>query len=81
MWDNENQTPRKLGGVCACEIPHGVCGDYSESSLPDVRDYGRLQFLLVGRVIAYGNDDWANEVVLAEHRILAIISERGAHGV
>lgn len=71
--DGEKTT--RLDGVCACFVAENdMCCEYEDvSSLPDTGCYGRNRFLVVGEKIENGNDEWNGEVVLNNHRIIAII--------
>lgn len=67
----------ELDGVSACYVAENdPFGDYETiTSLPDTSDYGEYKFLLVGERLEWGEDDWAQEVILSNHRIIAIIEE------
>lgn len=67
----------ELDGVSACYVAENdPFGDYTRiQSLPDTSCYGKHQFLLVGERLEWGEDDWAQEVVLGNHRTIAIIKE------
>ena len=68
------QTTR-LDGVCACYVAHNdMFGGYEAlETLPDTRPYGQHKFLLRGEKIEDGNDEWATEIILGRHTIVAMI--------
>jgi hypothetical protein len=75
-WDRpDGVKTTRLDGVCACFVAENdMFGDYLDvSSLPDTSAYGRHRFLLRGEKLGYGNDEWSSEIILANHKIIAII--------
>jgi hypothetical protein len=69
-------TEKQLPGVCAVFVAQNAAGgDNTIEKLPDTSHYGEQRFLLKGSK-HYKSDflmDDENEVILADHKIIAII--------
>lgn len=77
-WESpDGERAYRLPGVCGCYIcENDMFGDYTTvTSLPisNARRYGKNVFLLQGEKVGYGTDEGEGEVVLRNHKIIAII--------
>jgi hypothetical protein len=64
-----------MDGTCACYVAaNDMFGDYEGlEALPSTTVYGPHRFLLLGDNYGGGNDEWAGEVIVGRHTIIAMI--------
>lgn len=70
IWEDGHKSKDELNGLCAMQITNPENIDWS---FEEIKKYGVNFFLIVGESYEEGNDEWAHEIIISNHRIFAQI--------